>query len=168
MPPRAEVLGNGSIGREKTLGMTGRLEPLHTTLTLARGAMRVFAPIVEITALTMFHPWQKLTFGGTIARELIRDDHPWHVLQAFEQLAKELLRGLLVATALHQDIEDVVILIHGTPQIMTLAVDRQKHLIEMPFVPGPGPSAPQLVRIILAKFETPLPDRFMGDIDTPG
>jgi hypothetical protein len=25
---------------------------------------------------------------------------------------------------------------------MTLAVERQKHRIEMPFVPGPGPSAP--------------------------
>jgi hypothetical protein len=68
--------------------------------------MRVLAPVVEIAALTMFHPWQDLAFGGTVALELIRDDHPWHVLQSFAQLAKELLRGLLIAPALYQDMED--------------------------------------------------------------
>jgi hypothetical protein len=39
------------------------------------------------------------------------------------------LGRLLVAAALHQDIEHVVVLIHGPPQIMLRAVDRQKHLI---------------------------------------
>ena len=31
--------------------------------------------------------------------------------------------GLLVASALYQDIEDIVVLIDGAPQIMALAVD---------------------------------------------
>ena len=36
MPSGSEVLGNRSIGRQKTLGMAGGLEPLHATLPLAR------------------------------------------------------------------------------------------------------------------------------------
>ena len=41
MPSWSEVLGNGSIGRQKTLGMAERFEPLHATLPLARRPMRI-------------------------------------------------------------------------------------------------------------------------------
>src|SRR4029077_4314836 len=115
MPSGAEVLGNGAIRRQKSLGMTGGCEPLHTILALARGAMRVFAPVIEVTALPMFHSRQDLPFGRAITLELVRDNNPWHVLQALEQLTKKLLRGLFVAPTLHQDVEDVVVLIDGTP-----------------------------------------------------
>src|SRR5207249_1763869 len=81
MPPWSEVLGNGSIRRQKTLGMAGGLEPLHTTLTLTRGTVRVLTPVVQITTLPMFHTWQYLTLGRAVALQLIRDDHSWHVLQ---------------------------------------------------------------------------------------
>jgi hypothetical protein len=57
---------------------------------------------------------------------------------------------------LHQDIEDVIVLSHGSPQVMAFAVDGQKHLVERPCVPGPRPSTPQLVGVILTARETPL------------
>ena len=55
MPSGAEVLGNGAIRRQKTLGMPGRLEPLHAILTLPRGAMRVLTPVIEVAALTVLY-----------------------------------------------------------------------------------------------------------------
>src|SRR5919197_6016659 len=91
--------------------------------------MRIRAAVVEITALPVFHPGQDLALGRTVALELIRDDHPWHVLQALEQRAEKFLRGLLVAPALHQDVEDVVVLVDSTPQVMALPIDRQKDLV---------------------------------------
>src|SRR3712207_6728637 len=103
----------------------------------------------------MFHPWQDLTLRCTVALQLVRNDHTWHIHQTLEQLTKELLRRLLVPPTLHQDIEDVVVLIHGSPQVMALAVDGQKHLVEMPFVPRPRPSTPQLVGVILTELQTP-------------
>jgi hypothetical protein len=42
----------------------------------------------------------------------------------------------------------------------------QRH-IYMPLVARTGPSAPQLVGILLSKLATPLPDGFVGDGDTP-
>src|SRR5215471_12911825 len=98
-------------------------------LPLARWPMGVLTPVIEIATLAMFHPGQDLPFGRAITLELVRDDHPWHVLQALEQLAKELLRRLLVAAALHQDVEDVVVLIYRAPEIMALPINRQKHFI---------------------------------------
>jgi hypothetical protein len=124
--------------------------------------MRVLTPVVEIATLAMFHPWQYLTLRRTVALQLVRNDHTRHRHQTLEQLTKELLRGFLVMPTLHQDIQDVVVLIHGSPQVMALAIDGQKYLVEMPFVPGPRPSTPQLVGVILTELETPLTDGLVG------
>src|SRR5215831_15349346 len=102
--------------------------------------MRVLAAVVEGATLAMLYSWQYLTLRCTVALELLRDDHPWHVLQALEQLAKELLGGVLVAATLHQDVEHVIVLIHGAPQVMALPVHCQKHLVQVPFVAWLGTS----------------------------
>src|SRR5215510_1276212 len=134
MPSRSEGLGNGAIRRQKSLGMPCRLKPLHAIFSLPCRAMRVLTPVVEVTTLPVFHPGQDLPFRRAVALQLVSDDHPWHVLQPLEQLAKKLLRRLLVAATLHQDVEHVIILIHGAPEVMALPIKREKHLIQMPLV----------------------------------
>jgi len=42
--------------------------------------MRVFATVIEITALPMFYPGQDLALGRAVALELIRDDDPRYIL----------------------------------------------------------------------------------------
>jgi hypothetical protein len=127
--------------------------------------MRVLTAIIEIATLAMLHPGHHLAFSGGVALELICNDHPRNVLQAFEQLFEELLGRLLVATTLHQDIQDVIVLIHRSPQVMASAVNGEKHLIEMPLIAGPGPPTPELIRIGLAELAAPLPDSFVGHSD---
>src|SRR5499427_6641661 len=149
MPSGAKVLGNRAIRGQEALGMPGGLEPLHAMLPLARRPMGVLTPVIEIATLAMFHPGGDLPFGRAITLELVRDDHPWHVLQALEQLAKELLRRVLVAAALHQNVEDVVILVNRAPQVMALPVDRQKHFVQVPLVPWLGASPLEPIGIVL-------------------
>jgi hypothetical protein len=50
---RSEVLGDGTIRREKPLGVPWRLEPLHPPLQLACRLMGVFRPVVERAVLPM-------------------------------------------------------------------------------------------------------------------
>ena len=88
--------------------------------------MRVLTPVIEIPTLAMLHARENLALGRAIALQLIGDDHARHVLQPLEQRAKELLRGVLVAAALHQNVEDGIVLIHRAPQVVVLPVDRQK------------------------------------------
>src|SRR5262249_314304 len=97
---------------------------------------------------------------------LIRNNHPWYIGQALEQFAEKLLRGLLIASALYQDIEDVVVLIDGSPQVMALTVDGQENLIQVPLVPCPGASTLHLICIVLPKLQTTLADGFMSDVDS--
>src|SRR5262245_20020886 len=91
--------------------------------------MRILTAVVEIATLPVFYAGQYLTLGRAITLELIRDDHPWHVLQALEQLSEKLLRRLFIAAALHQNVEHVIVLIDGPPQVIPLAMDRQEDLV---------------------------------------
>ena len=141
------------------------LEPLHAMLALTRRPMRVLTAVIEIATLAVFDPGQHLALGRAVALELIGDDDPWHVLQPLEQLAEKLLRRLLVAPALHQDIQHVIVLVNSAPQVMALPVDGQKDFIQVPFVPGLRATATQAVGIILPKLPTPLTDSFMGHGD---
>jgi hypothetical protein len=88
--------------------------------------MGVLTPVIEVAALAMFHPREGLPLRSTITLQFIRDDDAWNVLTTFEQLAKELLGGLLVPPTLHEDIEDIVVLIHRSPEIVPFAINCQK------------------------------------------
>jgi hypothetical protein len=90
---------------------------------------------IEIATLAMFHAGQHLALRRTVALQLVRDDHTRHILEAVEQLAKELFRSLLIAPTLHQEVEEVIVLINGPSQVMALPVDCQKYFIHTPFVP---------------------------------
>jgi hypothetical protein len=74
--------------------------------------MRVLRTIVAIAVLTMLYPGQHLALHRAVALEPIRNKHPRDILTAFEELAEELLGGPLVTPALHQNVEDVPVLIH--------------------------------------------------------
>jgi hypothetical protein len=75
---RADVLGDGTIGGEKTLGVSGRREPLQAPVPLAGRLVRLLGAIVQIAMLAVLHPRQHLLLCSTIARKLVRDDHPAH------------------------------------------------------------------------------------------
>lgn len=92
--PWAEVLGDGTMRREKALGVSWGLEPLHAPFPLPGGLMGVFGPIVQIAVLAVFHARQYFPLGRTIAFELVRDEHARHKLAALEQLPEEFLGRL--------------------------------------------------------------------------
>ena len=150
------MLGNGAIRRQKPLRMARRFKPLHAIFALPRGPMRVLTAVVEIATLAVFDPGQDLALRRAVALQLLRDDDPRYIPQAHEQLAKKLLRRFRIAPALDQDIEDVVILIDGAPQVMAFAINRQKHFVQVPFVAWLGASTLQPIRVVLPKFQTPL------------
>src|SRR5262245_47069494 len=120
--------------------------------------MRVLRAIIEVAVLAMFHPRQEFSLRGSIALQLVRDDHSRNILAALEQLVEELLGRMLIPPMLDQEIQAMTVLIHGPPQIVARATDREEDLIQMPFVARPGSSAMELSRILLPELAAPLPD----------
>jgi hypothetical protein len=64
MASRPEVRGDQTIGGEKPLGVSRRLEPLYPPLAPAGGLMRVFRAVIQSAMLPMFHTGQHLARGG--------------------------------------------------------------------------------------------------------
>jgi hypothetical protein len=54
------------------------------------------------------------------------------------------------------------------PQVMTCAVDGQKHLVHMPLIARTGTPMPELIGLLLSELPAPLPDRFIGHEDPAG
>jgi hypothetical protein len=52
----------------------------------------------------------------------------------FQEVAEEALGSALVLPGLHEDIQDVVVLVDGAPKILALALNRHGNLIEEPTV----------------------------------
>ncbi len=109
--------------------MASGLEAAHRPLALSRRLMRVFRTIVQPFVLAMLDTRHDFRLGCLIAAELVRDQHARDVGAALEQFAEELLGSTLVASALHQDIKHVPVLIHGAPEVGRFPVDLQKHLV---------------------------------------
>ena len=137
MSSQTEVLDDGTICGKETLGMSGGLEPLHAVLTLARRLGRVLRAIIPIAMLPVLYTEEHLPLRGPIALQLVGHNDPWHVLPPFEELPEELLRGFLVALALHQHIED---------NALSLASRRRPHTTGM--VPTGCVVAPHVVSTI--------------------
>jgi len=126
---RPEVVGDGTLGRENTRGVAGGLTPRQAPLPLARWRRGVFGTVVERARLAMFHPRPELPFGRPITAQLIGDDHRWDERQAFAELADEHLGGPLGAPALHQEVEQVALLLYCPPQIVAFTLEGEKHFI---------------------------------------
>ena len=88
------------VGGEEALRLTGRFELLHLPLSAARRLVRVFRSVVQSLVLAMLDAGHDLSFGRTVAGELVGDhDARWpHLL--LQQFAQQPLGRLLVASAL--------------------------------------------------------------------
>jgi hypothetical protein len=159
------VLRNRPIRGEKALRVPWRREALHPALPLAGGLLGVLRAVVQIPVLPMFHAWEELPLGSAITRQLVRANRPWPIGQALEPLAEKPLRRRLVPPALHQDIEDLTLLIDGPPEIVPLPVTREKDLLQRPCVPGLRPPMAELIRIRLPKLAAPFAHGFVGHRD---
>jgi hypothetical protein len=149
---RVEVLRDGTIGREESLGVTQRLEPLHAPLPLAGGLMGVFGPIVQIAVLAVLYTGQDFPFRGTIAGQFVGDDHPGYVLAPLQQLAEESLRRLLVPAALDENVQHVTVLSHSTPEVIPCPIDGEKYFVQVPLVAMLMTPTPELISIRLPEL----------------
>jgi hypothetical protein len=127
--------------------------------------MRVLCSVVQSFVLPMLYARQDLTFCCTITPEFIGNNHSRNVLQPFKKFAEKSLGCLFVASALHQDIKHVAVLIHCSPEVVLLTANRQHDLVHMPCVSTTRAPAAPLIGVGLPECEAPLPNGFIGHDD---
>jgi hypothetical protein len=88
-----------------------------------------------------------LLLSCSVAGQLVRDhDTRWAALP-LQQLPEQALGGLLVAPALHADVEHDAVLIHRAPEPVLHARELHRDLIEGPRVASTGQPAAELIGV---------------------
>ena len=151
MASGAEVRSNDSVHLDKTLGVPSGFEPSHSPLPFTRRLMRVLRPVVQIPMLPMSNAGHHDPFRRPVAAQFVGDDDARFASSGPQQLAKEPDRGKTVALRLHENVEDNAVLIDGSPEIMSDAIDLEEDLVQMPFVAGSGTPSPQAIGILLCR-----------------
>ena len=82
----------------------------------------------------MLHARQDFLLGGSVNLELVGDQNAGSVLQALEWFSEKALGCQAITPALHEDIDDIPLLIHRPPQVTEFPVQGQVDLIEVPLV----------------------------------
>ncbi len=85
----------------------------------------------------------------------------------FQYLAKEAFSGSFVSVAGDQNIQDIAILVNGSPKITAFAADGDEHLIHVPDVTEAALWPPQSAGIRWSELPTPGSNGFVGYGDAP-
>ena len=123
--------------------------------------MRNLGAIVGILLRIVSNAWQDRSTGSSIALQLVGDDPEWLLALTAQQSAKEPLGCTLIAARLQQNINDITILIHGTPKILLLAVDSHEEFIQIPGITEASLFLLKTSGIVGSEFPAPLPYGFV-------
>src|SRR3954467_14523540 len=134
MALQVEGVVDGGVEAEKPLSRAGRLEPLHLALSSSYSLLRVLGAVVQAPPLLVPTTQPKCPERGGIGGQLIGDGQLRRKALLPEQLAHQPLGCSLVPARLHQDLEDLALLVDSPPQIHAPAGDAHDHLIQMPAI----------------------------------
>ena len=70
--------------------------------------------------------------GDTVAAQLVGHEPHGFLLRTVQQSAEESPRCPRVPTGLHEDVDQITVLIHRAPELLALTVDRHEDFIQEP------------------------------------
>ena len=100
---------------------------------------------------------------GGVGAQLVGDQSSRDTALGFQQRPKESDGCSPIPVRLHEDVQDVTVLVDRAPQLLSATLDRDEHLVEMPGVSHPTAAAPQPPRVDRTEPLAPLPNRLVGD-----
>ena len=167
MSTHSEEILHHAVDRHEAFHVRGRLKAAHLALALSNRLVRDLGAAVRVLIRAVDHRRHHHALRGRVTAELVGDQPARDTGLAFQSLPEESDRGALISPRLHQDIEDVTVLVHGPPEILQPAGERHEEFVEMPRVPQPAASAPESASVARTERKAPLADGLVGDRDAP-
>jgi hypothetical protein len=125
--------------------------------------MRKLGAIVGILLRIVGNDRQVRSLRSTIAFQFVRDDAERFRALTSHQSAKESLGCMLIAARLQQNIDDITVLIHGTPKILLQALDFHEDFVQIPGIAEATLPPLQLSSIVGTELLTPMSNGFIRD-----
>ncbi len=165
MTPDHEKVGYLAMHRQKPLRLSLRLEAPHLALPLPRSLMGNLCPIVGVLLYDMRDRRHHRSLRRRITSELVGDDSYRTGLLALEQLPKESRGCPCITPFLHENIDDVTVLVDGAPKVVELAPNLDEDFVQVPDVTLlPAPPL-EFSGIFWPELHAPLANRFIADLD---
>ena len=133
-----EKVADESVHGQEALCLTGRFEPSHLSLALPCGLVGDFGAIVLVSVRAMGDRRHDRSVRRPVAAQLVGDQPARLTLLALQQLAEKACGSPAVAPRLDEDIDDVAILIDGTPARRPPSLDGDEDLVQVPSVAHPA------------------------------
>ncbi len=159
-----EILYGAVDGRE-ALQMGGRLEAAHLAFALSSRLMRDFSAVIGVLVRDVDHRRHHDAAGCWVAPQLVRDQPARDTSLALQQLPEESDSGSPISSRLHEDVEDVAVLIDGAPQILSAALQRHEQFVEMPRIAEVATAFPESSGVSTTECSTPLTNGLVSDRD---
>ena len=99
--------------------------------------MRVLRPVVFPKPLLMSTGQSQTSERAGVGAQLVGDQQFRYEALLLEQLTHQPQGRPTIAAALDQHVEDLALVIDGTPQIHSFAGDAHHHLVKMPAIARP-------------------------------
>src|SRR5580704_12917120 len=156
---KVEGVVNRTVHAEKALGGSSRLEPLQLALASSDCLMRILRPIVLPKPLLMPAGQSQTPERRSVGAQLVGDQQFRRETLLLEQFAHQTQRGPTVASTLNQHVENLALVVDGTPEIHPLAADAHHHLVQMPAIARPRATLAQPSRDRGTELHHPAPHR---------
>jgi len=157
----SEQVLNRAVDREESLNLCRRFEATHLAFLLPGVLVRDLNAVVFVLPGSMADGSKNVSVHSRIA-SLVGDKLQRWPLLVLQDLAKEALGSSLVSVARDQDIEDIAILVHRSPKIMTFAADADEHPVDVPDVAESTLSPPQSSGVRGSELPAPRSNGFVG------
>ena len=125
--------------------------------------MRKLSPVVGILSRIVSNARQDRSLRSAIALQFVGDDPERFFTLTSHQSAEEPLGCLLIATRLQQNVDDITVLVNGTPKILLLTVNPDEQFVQIPSVPETTLLFLETPSKVGSEFPAPLPDGFIGN-----
>ena len=94
--------------------------------------MRNFGAIVRVLGRVVGDQGHDVPMGDTVAAQLVGHEPHGFLALTLQESAKESPRRTRVPAGLDEEVDQVPVLVHGAPQILTLPVDRDEDFVQEP------------------------------------
>jgi hypothetical protein len=131
------VLDRGVNG-EEPLRRSGRFETLHLPFPSTYRQVRILGPIVLAQALLMASRQAQFCLGRSVGSRPVGHQYVRRKALLLEQSAHEFRSRLGVASPLHQQVENLALIVDRPPEPEPPAADQNRHFIEMPCMDAPA------------------------------
>ena len=126
-----ERVANARLDRLQSLRPPGRLEAGACDVPAPAVPVGHLGPVVLVPSGSMGCRRAEASVGGRIAFQLVGNQLPYRSPLPLQELAEEALDGSRVPSAHHQNVEDVAVLVHRSPEAVAFPTDPDEHLVQI-------------------------------------